>query len=350
MPRAVQVSHVVGALGSSALALGGVVEGLCPTCGRDVSGCEPAQPAPQGSQPPLSHPGGSSPASSRGGQEGLALPSTGQAGNELCHGARGGTHGDPGPGAQAGWPRHRAGRRCGSSSLLSPVEVQEKSLRSQVILSHPAPLQQCCSPRFWGQGTPSPLPARLSSTGVASLGDTQEEHPPALRIGAPTQPCPHATPETHMEGDTGLLQQVGFDGGPCDTCLAEADFDVLPKATTVIVPGCPCVPKGLEEKEGRRFNWPQISRCSREVQSLPPILQGWTDTATHQGYRPRGEQADPAGTPQLSPCRAWGPRGTHLHDGTGGQHLLLHAGVTQAAPNSGEVSHGVLGRCSFPCT
>lgn len=288
MPRAVQVSHVVGVLGSSALALASVVEGLCPTCGRDVSGCEPAQPAPQGSQPPLSHPGGSSPASSRGGQEGLALPSTGQAGNELCHRARGGTHGDPGPGAQEGWPRHRAGRRCGSSSLLLPVDKQEK----KKITVKPGHLGPPCSPaavlqpQIWGQGTSSPLPARLSSTGVASLGDTQEEHPPALRIGAPTQPCPHATLETHMEGDTGLLQQVGFDGGPCDTCLAEADFDVLPKTTTVVIPGCPCIPKGLEEKEGRRFNWPQISRCSGEVQSLPPILQVWTDTATHQGYRP----------------------------------------------------------------
>lgn len=54
MPCAVQVGHIIGALGRGALALAGVVEGLCPTCGQDMSGCELAQPAPWGSQTPLS--------------------------------------------------------------------------------------------------------------------------------------------------------------------------------------------------------------------------------------------------------------------------------------------------------
>lgn len=47
--------------------------------------------------------------------------------------------------------------------------------------------------------------------------------------------------------------------------------------------------------------------------------------------------------------RAWGA-GTHLHDRAGGQHLLLHAGVPQAAPDGGEVPHGILGRRRLPCT
>jgi len=36
-------------------------------------------------------------------------------------------------------------------------------------------------------------------------------------------------------------------------CLAEADLDVLPKAATVVIPGCLCIPKGLTGKNSRRF-------------------------------------------------------------------------------------------------
>ena len=57
MPRAVEVGCVIGALGSGALALAGVVEGLCPTCEGDAAGCEPAQPAPPASRPPSPPPG-----------------------------------------------------------------------------------------------------------------------------------------------------------------------------------------------------------------------------------------------------------------------------------------------------
>ena len=38
----------------------------------------------------------------------------------------------------------------------------------------------------------------------------------------------------------------------------------------------------------------------------------------------------------------------HLHDGAGGQHLLLHVGVPRGPPHRGEEAHGVLGRHRLP--
>lgn len=41
----------------------------------------------------------------------------------------------------------------------------------------------------------------------------------------------------------------------------------------------------------------------------------------------------------------WNP---HLHDGVGGQDLLLDVGLAGRAADRGKVSHGVLGRHRFP--
>ena len=39
----------------------------------------------------------------------------------------------------------------------------------------------------------------------------------------------------------------------------------------------------------------------------------------------------------------------YLHDGAGGQDLLLHVGVPRRPTHRGEEAHGVLGRHSLPC-
>lgn len=136
------------------------------------------------------------PSQQLGRQKGLALPSMGQAGRDEVMGTCGDTRGDPGSGAWAVWPRHRAGRRSGSSSPLLPVDEQES--HPEVTVGHPAAALQ---PQIWGQGTPSHLPAQLITTGVTSPRDAQKEQSPTPRTGAPIQHHPCATPKTHLEGD-----------------------------------------------------------------------------------------------------------------------------------------------------
>lgn len=54
---------------------------------------------------------------------------------------------------------------------------------------------------------------------------------------------------THLEDNTGLLQQVRPHVGSDDVVVsAEADLDVLPKAAAVVVPGGFSVPNGLMGK------------------------------------------------------------------------------------------------------
>lgn len=117
MPRVVQVSCIIDA--SSAPPLAGVVEGLCPTCGQDVQVVKPARPH-QAPNPLILRCRAHTAPSWRPNP----APILGNSRNTstACAMPRGrGTHGDPGPAARAGRPRHRAGRRCGSSSLLPPV-------------------------------------------------------------------------------------------------------------------------------------------------------------------------------------------------------------------------------------
>lgn len=114
-----------------------------------------------------------------------------------------------------------------------------------------------CS-RLWEE-----QPGHLRAPKCPRLG-TRDTLLSQLDPGGAQQPL--CSPETHLEGDAGLLQQVGFDGGPSDTGLAEANLDVLPKAAAVVVPGRLCVPKGL----AGGIRWPQTSRCSRDLQSPPP--------------------------------------------------------------------------------
>lgn len=53
---------------------------------------------------------------------------------------------------------------------------------------------------------------------------------------------------------------------------------------------------------------------------------------------------------RLPPVAAWGLVVPYLHDGVGGQHPLLHAGLFRGAADGGKVAHGVLGRDGFPGT
>lgn len=146
-----------------------------------------------------------------------------------------GTHADAEPAAQAGQLMHRAGRRCGSSVLLLPVGVRRA-------------LSTCRA----GTRGHSHLPVQPSRAGAAC----HSSHGQHLAL---------SLPEPHLEGDTGLLQQVGLDGGPHHTGMAEANLNVLPEAAAVVVPGSLGVPKGLAKG---RFC---ISRCSRGGQPPSPI-------------------------------------------------------------------------------
>lgn len=146
-----------------------------------------------------------------------------------------GTHADAEPAAQAGQLMHRAGRRCGSSVLLLPAGVRRA-------------LSTCRA----GTRGRSHLPVQPSRAG-ATCHSSHSQHL-ALSL-----------PEPHLEGDTGLLQQVGLDGGPHHTGMAEANLNVLPEAAAVVVPGSLGVPKGLAKG---RFC---ISRCSRGGQPPSPI-------------------------------------------------------------------------------
>lgn len=53
---------------------------------------------------------------------------------------------------------------------------------------------------------------------------------------------------------------------------------------------------------------------------------------------------------RLPPVAGWGFMVRYLHDGVGGEHPLLHAGLFRGAADGGKVAHGVLGRDGFPGT
>lgn len=46
---------------------------------------------------------------------------------------------------------------------------------------------------------------------------------PLQGLGLPFSSIP-VPPQTHLEGGTGLLQQVGFDGGPWDILLDKSNL------------------------------------------------------------------------------------------------------------------------------
>lgn len=63
---------------------------------------------------------------------------------------------------------------------------------------------------------------------------------------------------------------------------------------------------------------------------------------------PKAFEKDGGCVQRLPPVAVWGSAVPYLHDGVGGQHPLLHAGLFRGAADGGKVAHGVLGRDGFP--
>lgn len=158
------------------------------------------------------------PSQQLGRQKGLALPSMGQTGRDEVMGTCG---------TLMETQALELGQCGRGTELVEDLVVHLLFclwMNKKVTLKSPwATLQQHCSPRFGGKGHLPISQLNSSPLGSHPPGMLRKNNLPLQGLGLPFSSI-SVPPQRLTWKVTGLLQQVGFDGGPCDILLDKSNL------------------------------------------------------------------------------------------------------------------------------